>query len=63
MSRDPEQTICFCHNVNYETLVQAIRGGAKCLKDIKEKTQASTGCSGCESDVSEILIEEGHSGE
>jgi nitrite reductase (NADH) large subunit len=57
-SRDPDQTICFCHNVSYAELLKAISGGAHTLEAIRAKTCASTGCGGCEFDVSEILEEE-----
>jgi NAD(P)H-nitrite reductase large subunit len=52
---DADQTICFCHNVPYKALLEAIRGGATTLLAIKERTCASTGCGGCETEVAEIL--------
>jgi NAD(P)H-nitrite reductase large subunit len=55
--RDPDQTICFCHNVPYKRLLEAIRSGATTIQAIQDKTRASTGCGGCESEVSEILHE------
>ena len=53
--RDPEQTICFCHCVSYADIVKAIGEGNVTLEQIQAATCASTGCGGCESDVTEIL--------
>lgn len=55
--KDPECRICFCHGVSYAEIVAAIQKGAKNLDRIKSDTLASTGCSGCECDVIEILSE------
>lgn len=55
MSDESDSIVCFCHCVTQQSLLQAIREGAKTLVDIQEKTQASTGCGGCEPDVLEIL--------
>jgi NAD(P)H-nitrite reductase large subunit len=55
--RDLETTICFCHNVRLGTLLKAIEEGAQTVEQIQEKTKASTGCGGCESEVLEIITE------
>jgi NAD(P)H-nitrite reductase large subunit len=60
--QDLERTICFCHNVQLGTLVKAIEEGAGNLAQIQEKTKASTGCGGCESEVMEIIAETAASG-
>lgn len=52
---DPERTICFCHCVSYQTLVDAIRKGSRTLDEIRNETRASTGCTGCECEVLDIL--------
>ena len=52
---DPEQTICFCHNVPLKRLLKAIQEGSDTLEKIQVETCASTGCGGCEPDVREIL--------
>lgn len=52
---DNERTICFCHAVSAQTLIDTIRTGVKTLKEIQQKTCASTGCGGCEMEVLDIL--------
>ena len=54
---DETRTVCFCHNVPLQALLQAIEDGARTLEEIQQKTKASTGCGGCESDVLEILAD------
>ena len=44
-------------NPSYETIKKAIEDGAKTVDDIKEMTEASTGCGGCEDEIQEILDE------
>jgi NAD(P)H-nitrite reductase large subunit len=56
-TQDSTQTICFCHNVPLGRLREAIRGGADTLEKIQIETCASTGCGGCEPEVTEILEE------
>lgn len=55
---DHNRIVCFCHNVQLKALLEAIRAGATSHEAIKEKTHASTGCTGCEWDVLEILRDE-----
>jgi len=55
---DPEQTICFCHNVQLGRILKVIRAGGKTLHDIQVETCASTGCGGCEWQILEILQSE-----
>jgi NAD(P)H-nitrite reductase large subunit len=50
-----DHTVCFCHNVPRSELIAAIRAGAITLSQIQEQTLASTGCGGCECEVTEIL--------
>ena len=57
-TEEADRTICFCHNVSLHTLRTAIRNGADTIDKIKAETCASTGCGGCEWDVTEILEEE-----
>lgn len=57
-TEEADRTICFCHNVSLKTLRTAIRAGADTIEKIKAETCASTGCGGCEWDVTEILEEE-----
>lgn len=56
---DEDRKVCFCHNVSFEQLRAAIRDrGCRTLDAIKSETCASTGCGGCEYEVSEILAAE-----
>ncbi|MBC2856726.1 MAG: (2Fe-2S)-binding protein [Cetobacterium sp.] len=47
--------ICFCKNVNYETIVKSIEDGAKTVDQIKEVTGAGTACGRCTGRIQEIL--------
>ena len=49
--------ICNCMEVSYSTIKKAVEDGAKTVDDIKEMTEASTGCGGCEDEIQEILDE------
>lgn len=50
--------ICFCYNVDSDTLRKAIRAGHRTIYDIQRETSACSGCGGCEADVLEIIEEE-----
>lgn len=52
-----DRQICNCMEVSYSTIKKAVEDGAKTLDDIKEMTEASTGCGGCEEEIQEILDE------
>ena len=49
-----DRIVCHCME---ETIKKAIEDGAKTVDDIKEMTEASTGCGGCEDEIQEILDE------
>jgi NAD(P)H-nitrite reductase large subunit len=53
-----DQTICFCHAVTENELIEAIRSGAKTMTEVQVETCASTGCGGCYYDVEAILDRE-----
>ncbi len=55
LEQDLDRTVCFCHNVNVREILEAIRSGATTLAQIQAETLASTGCTGCEPEVLEIL--------
>ncbi len=57
---EDERTVCFCHNRSCRELKEAIRAGARTLKDVQDETQASTGCGGCEYEVRDLLEDEGY---
>ena len=52
-----DRIVCHCMEVSYEIIKKAIEDGAKTVDDIKEMTEASTGCGGCEDEIQEILDE------
>ena len=52
-----DRIVCHCMEVSYETIKKDIEDGAKTVDDIKEMTEASTGCGGCEDEIQEILDE------
>lgn len=64
----PDPMICYCKGVTRSTLVEAIRQGARTLKDLQAATGACTGhrckelnpkgiC--CSGDIRQVLAEEG----
>jgi NAD(P)H-nitrite reductase large subunit len=55
---EEDRTICFCHCVPLSRLLEAIRAGADTVEKIQNETCASTGCGGCEWEVSEVLRDE-----
>ena len=57
---DSEDLVCFCHCVARSAILKAIEEGATTLGDIQDKTLASTGCGGCEPEVSDMLEAAGH---
>ena len=52
---DLDRTLCFCHNVSVRQVLEAIRSGADTHEKIQIATRASTGCTGCEYELLEIL--------
>lgn len=56
-------TICSCHNVTRQGIVDAIDGGCQSVGDVKSETKASTGCGGCapllQSTVDQTLADRG----
>ena len=50
-----DRIVCHCMEVSYETIKKAIEDGAKTVDDIKEMTEASTGCGGCEDEIQVLL--------
>jgi nitrite reductase (NADH) large subunit len=58
MDDDNERTVCFCHNVSWARILEVIREGATTIEQIQADTCASTGCGGCEWEVTGILESE-----
>jgi nitrite reductase (NADH) large subunit len=57
MSRDKSETICYCADIDYDTILKAIKQGAKTLEDIADKTDAGIACGYCIEEL-EIILEE-----
>lgn len=53
--QNSDRTVCFCHCVPLSEIRKAIQAGAKTIADLQRETLASTGCGGCEIDLTEIL--------
>lgn len=57
--RDPEKTLCFCHNVSagrVRDLVIACE--AKTPEDVARRCKAGTGCKSCLPDIETIIEQE-----
>lgn len=50
--------ICVCKAVSERTLREAIRAGARTMKDLARATSASTDCGTCAEHLSELLADE-----
>lgn len=54
------KTVCLCKGVSEETIVKAIKDGAKTFEDVKSATGAGTGGCGafrCKSSILELIEE------
>lgn len=49
--------VCVCRGVTKETIVDAIKGGAKSFEEVKACTTAGSGCSLCEPIIEDIIAE------
>ena len=49
------RAICRCKNVSYGDIRKAMTNGARTVDDIKEITNAGTGCARCVKDIEDIL--------
>ena len=58
MKRNKEDVVCYCMEVTYETILTAIKNGAKTPDDITEITDAGSSCGVCIETIEEILEEE-----
>jgi bacterioferritin-associated ferredoxin len=50
-----DRMVCFCYTVRLKLLKEAIESGADSLEKLKQETNASCGCGGCEWDVLSVL--------
>ena len=53
--RDKNDTICYCMDVTYGDIQQAIEAGATTLEDVMNATDAGITCGYCIEDLEEIL--------
>ncbi len=49
------RTVCNCHQVTADTIVQAIREGAKTAELVTAKTRAGSGCGSCRSEIGRMV--------
>ena len=49
------KTICFCKKVDYETIKNAVEGGANTVEKVGEITGAGTKCGRCKSKIQDII--------
>lgn len=49
--------VCECFQVTEETIREAVKNGANTVEAVGDKTQAGTGCGGCQSRIEEIINE------
>lgn len=54
------EIVCLCKNISKDTIVEAIKNGAKSVEEVKEATGATTGfCHGgrCKGKIEELIKE------
>jgi len=49
--------LCLCNAVNHETVIRAIDGGARSVRDIGRTCRAGTTCRGCVRTLAQVLSE------
>lgn len=57
MTKDLNETVCFCNNVTVGDIKKAIENGATSFEAVQNVTQAGTGC-GCCVDEVKALVED-----
>ena len=50
--------VCHCHAVTDRTIRQAVRAGARTVKQVGQRCGAGTGCGGCKLSVAAVVAEE-----
>lgn len=53
--KDPNEIICHCNQITYETIVKAIHNGANSVEEVTELTNAGIACGYCIETIEEIL--------
>lgn len=54
-----EEPVCYCMVVSRARLEQAVREGARTIRELSRATGAGTGCGTCRIDLAEVLREAG----
>lgn len=54
---EKDEIICYCLNVTYQDLCDAVDAGASNMEELQMMTQAGTGCMSCLPLVEEIFIQ------
>lgn len=56
--KDDNETLCFCMNVKYKEVIDAIRkNNLKTIDEVGEYIKAGTGCGGCRGNIKLLLDE------
>lgn len=55
--RQQNDMICFCQEVTYGKIKEAIKNGAKTVEDITDMTDAGLACGACIVELEDILEE------
>lgn len=55
--RQPEDIICYCNEITYQTILEAYNKGAKTAEAITEATDAGNSCGYCIETLEEIIKE------
>ncbi len=50
--------VCFCMNVTYGDVLDAIKSGAKTVAEVTDKTDAGSMCGACKPRITKILDEQ-----
>ena len=57
MTWHDDDTVCYCQDILYSTIKDAIQHGAKTVEDLIEATDAGIACGTCIEDLEEVIEE------
>lgn len=57
MKRDLDEVVCNCWNVTVGDIKNAVENGAGTYEEVRDITNASTGCGQCEDEVRRLVEE------
>lgn len=55
--RQKSDVICYCMDITYEKILEAIQNGAKTVEEVIEATDAGITCGYCIEDLEDIIEE------